>query len=138
MKASNSQTAVPAVVSNPALVEDGVDFDVSVEVSVTAESAEQAAQFALDDLRDLSLAPINFTVKAVSSGQVQMVAVGEALLPWERDDVQFPRLLAEIMATQDKLDMAALAESMDLTIEEVTSLFDRAHQAWEQVKENIL
>lgn len=53
---------------------------------------------------------------------------------WDRDEVQFPRLLAEIVATQDKLDMKALAESMDLTLEEVSSLFDRADAAWERMK----
>ncbi|VWC52672.1 hypothetical protein BLA13014_08020 [Burkholderia aenigmatica] len=53
---------------------------------------------------------------------------------WDRDDIQFPRLLAEIMATQENLDMSALAESMDLSVEEVSSLFDRADKAWEMIK----
>lgn len=53
---------------------------------------------------------------------------------WERDAVQFPRLLAEIFATQDKLDIPALAESMDLTVDTVNSLFDRARSAWEAIK----
>jgi len=53
---------------------------------------------------------------------------------WTRDDVQFPRLLAEICATQDALDIPALAESMDLTVAEVNSLFDRAQTAWETIK----
>ena len=37
---------------------------------------------------------------------------------WLRDDIQFPRLLAEITATQD-IDIALLAESMDLSFDEV-------------------
>lgn len=49
---------------------------------------------------------------------------------WLRDDIQFPRLLSEIVATQDKLDIPCLAESMDLTIDEVGELFDRAQGAW--------
>lgn len=53
---------------------------------------------------------------------------------WQNNGIQFPRLLAEIMATQDGLDMAALAASMDLSVEEVAELFDRAHQAWENIK----
>lgn len=53
---------------------------------------------------------------------------------WNNNANQFPRLLAEIMATQDHLDMAALAESMDLSIEEVSELFDRAQETWEQIK----
>jgi hypothetical protein len=53
---------------------------------------------------------------------------------WESNAIQFPRLLAEIMATQENLDIPALAESMDLTIDEVGELFDRAHEAWEVTK----
>jgi len=53
---------------------------------------------------------------------------------WEDDSVQFPRLLAEIMATQDNLDMPALAESMDVSIEELNELFDRADRSWESIK----
>lgn len=53
---------------------------------------------------------------------------------WNDNSIQFPRLLAEIMATQDKLDMEALAESMHLSIEQVGELFDRADKAWEAAK----
>ncbi|CAE6795657.1 hypothetical protein R70006_05061 [Paraburkholderia domus] len=115
--------------------EDSLDYTVTVELSITADSPEQAAEFALDDLRDRSIGPINFDVENLGSKKVVTVSTGEVLLPWERDDIQFPRLLAEIMATQDKLDMAALAASMDLSIEEVNSLFDRADRAWEAAKE---
>ncbi|MDN7445567.1 hypothetical protein QZM64_41115 [Burkholderia cepacia] len=54
--------------------------------------------------------------------------------PWQRAEVQFPRLLAEILATQDTLDMTALAQSMDLSVEEVSALFNRAEIAWEAIK----
>ncbi|VWC79186.1 hypothetical protein BLA39750_01070 [Burkholderia lata] len=54
--------------------------------------------------------------------------------PWQRDDVQFPRLLAEILATQDTLDMTALAQSMDLSVDEVSAVFDRSETAWEAIK----
>lgn len=50
---------------------------------------------------------------------------------WSRNDIQFPRLLSEIVATQDKLDMPALAESMDLDVSEVGELFERAQTAWQ-------
>jgi plasmid maintenance system antidote protein VapI len=56
---------------------------------------------------------------------------------WENDNVQFPRLLAEIVATQE-LDLTALAEAMDLSIEEINELFDRADIAWEMAKRNVL
>lgn len=52
---------------------------------------------------------------------------------WNNNAVQFPRLLAEIMATQN-LDLPALVESMDLTLDEVNELFDRADTVWESAK----
>lgn len=52
---------------------------------------------------------------------------------WNDNAIQFPRLLAEIMATQE-IDLATLAESMDLSIDDVNELFDRADQAWESAK----
>jgi hypothetical protein len=58
-----------------------------------------------------------------------------ALSNWERDDYQFPRLLAEIAATQDSLDIDALCESMDLVPGDIHELFDRAQMAWERIKE---
>lgn len=50
--------------------------------------------------------------------------------PWDRDDIQFPLLLAEISATQDRLDLKALADSMDLSVDDVIELLERAHVAW--------
>ncbi len=55
---------------------------------------------------------------------------------WDDNEVQFPRLLAEIVATQAGLDLQALAQAMDLTLAEVNSLFERAHDVWEAHKEN--
>lgn len=53
---------------------------------------------------------------------------------WHDNSIQFPRLLAEILATQDKLDLASLAESMDLSTDEINELFDRAVAVWEATK----
>lgn len=58
---------------------------------------------------------------------------------WNNDPVQFARLLSEIAATQDTLDIPALdipalAEAMDLDISDVVELFDRANAAWETHK----
>lgn len=52
---------------------------------------------------------------------------------WNDNTIQFPRLLCEINATQT-LDFHLLAAEMDLSIEEVIELFDRADFAWEQIK----
>ena len=52
---------------------------------------------------------------------------------WGDNDIQYPRLLAEIAATQ-LLNITALEESMDLTYEQVMELFDRAQADWEDIK----
>lgn len=49
---------------------------------------------------------------------------------WDNDQIQFMRLLAEIVATQENLDMDALAAEMDLEVEDVVALFDRAQETW--------
>lgn len=72
----------------------------------------------------------NLNLDAITSGALASLEVE----PWDRDDIQFPRLLAEISATQDNLDLQALADSMELSLSEVASLFDRADQAWETIK----
>lgn len=53
---------------------------------------------------------------------------------WDSNTIQFARLLCEIAATQD-LDMKTLAESMDLTLDQVNKLFDRANTEWEAIKQ---
>ena len=53
---------------------------------------------------------------------------------WSDDSVQFPRLLAEISATQPNLDFEALCASMDLEIDDINDIFDRADEAWEKIK----
>lgn len=53
---------------------------------------------------------------------------------WLDNETQFARLLSEIMATQDHLDVAALAEEMDLEEGDVINLFERAEQHWEAAK----
>lgn len=53
---------------------------------------------------------------------------------WEDDSIQFPRLLAEIIATQENLDIEALAKEMDLTSIQVDELFERAQMKWDAIK----
>lgn len=52
---------------------------------------------------------------------------------WERNDLQFPRLLAEITATQE-LNIDALCASMNLSKAEIHVLLGRAQEAWEKIK----
>jgi hypothetical protein len=55
---------------------------------------------------------------------------------WQYNHIQFPRLLAEIMAsgclTEEAWD--TLMESMDLESDELSELFDRAQEEWESIK----
>ena len=53
---------------------------------------------------------------------------------WDDNSIQFPRLLAEIYATQDSLKITALCESMDLEPDEIVEIFERAIIEWEQIK----
>lgn len=62
------------------------------------------------------------------SCQVRWPSAGNDL--WSRNEIQFPRLLSEIVATQD-LNIPAIAESMDLSVPDVNQLLDRAQVAWE-------
>lgn len=57
---------------------------------------------------------------------------------WKLDHIQFPRLLAEIAATQDSIDWGALCEAMDLPIERIDEIFDRATAVHEWNVDNIL
>jgi hypothetical protein len=53
---------------------------------------------------------------------------------WERDDIQFPRLLAEIKAAGlSYQQLQDIALSMDLPVQEVLNLLDRAEETWEAI-----
>jgi hypothetical protein len=54
---------------------------------------------------------------------------------WNNDFVQFARLLCEINATQE-ITIGDLCESMDLDVEHIEELFDRAHVVFENNKRN--
>lgn len=58
---------------------------------------------------------------------------------WERNDIQFPRLIAEINATVEltKRQRTELCESMDLEPSDIDELFDRADEEWERIKSEI-
>lgn len=61
---------------------------------------------------------------------------GPGATTWELNRVQFPRLLAEIMAiglTDEQIE--GLATSMDLHRVDVYDLFDRADDEWQAIKE---
>lgn len=56
---------------------------------------------------------------------------------WQDDEVQFPRLIAEIEAVGGFTEALVqdLQTSMDLQEEHVFELIDRAQQRWDDIKE---
>lgn len=54
---------------------------------------------------------------------------------WHNDEIQFARLLCEIQATQENLDIGALSVSMDLSPVQISEIFDRAVKVFEASKE---
>lgn len=56
---------------------------------------------------------------------------------WLNNDIQFPRLLAELMATVEftPAQRNAVAESMDLTWDEIFEVMERADTVWQKIKE---
>lgn len=56
---------------------------------------------------------------------------------WENNNVQFPRLLAEILAIGlTPRQFADLSKSMDLNSEDIKALLYRAEKRWETIKSN--
>lgn len=51
---------------------------------------------------------------------------------WGRDDIQFPRLLCELVA--NNYDIEATARAMGVGLDDVDQLLERAHEAWEAAK----
>ena len=61
--------------------------------------------------------------------------------PWQDDNLQFPRLLAELEAIGAFADDALLrrvAEEMDLEPDEVLELVSRAQAKWDTTKQSLL
>jgi hypothetical protein len=57
---------------------------------------------------------------------------------WKNNKIQFPRLLAEIRAiglTVDQLHQ--LVMNMDLSVDEIYELLERAETEWQKIKEKL-
>lgn len=56
---------------------------------------------------------------------------------WKKNEVQFPRLIAEAEAAGAFTPsvLCDMADSMDLELKQVRELIDRGQEAWEQVKD---
>lgn len=56
---------------------------------------------------------------------------------WNNNEVQFPRLLAELQGILPRETVEAVAESMDLTPAQVGELLDRAVVAWQDIQSDL-
>lgn len=56
---------------------------------------------------------------------------------WENNEIQFARLICELVANVDNLEFELVAESMDLSPKELISLYERAHTVWERAKREV-
>lgn len=56
---------------------------------------------------------------------------------WDNDDIQFPRLLAEMYATVNfnSAQKARICASMDLEWEQVVEVMERADLVWTKIKD---
>lgn len=60
---------------------------------------------------------------------------------WENDDIQFPRLIAELEATgafENDALCEAVCEEMSITMDELSNLIDRAQTKWDNIKGSML
>ena len=56
-------------------------------------------------------------------------------MTWDKNNVQFPRLLAEVHGVLTTAQYDELAASMDLPRHRIDELFDRAIARWEEIKQ---
>jgi hypothetical protein len=53
---------------------------------------------------------------------------------WDDDELQFARMLCEIVATHEHLNVDALVISTGLKASDINEVFERAHERWERAK----
>ena len=66
-----------------------------------------------------------------TTSNVRKVQFGEPNNLWINDAIEFPRLIAEIVATHD-LNLDVLCLEMDLDLSELNELFERAESVWQK------
>lgn len=68
---------------------------------------------------------------------VEFIEEEEEELTWDKNELQFARLICEIVAAGSDLNFRALMDSMNLDIKELHELFARAETVFEAAKEKI-
>ena len=79
---------------------------------------------------------IALAVERMAGNTIKRWDAGEKRRPHEdSDEIQFARMLSEILAAGiNQEQMSLLGEMMDVDVEEVREVFDRARATWEAVK----
>jgi hypothetical protein len=80
--------------------------------------------------------PANFSAKVYPGKKVPIPSKAKAAEYdlWDNNEIQFARLLCELVANCDNLEFDAVCASMDLSKRELMSLYDRANLVWEKSK----
>ena len=93
-------------------------------------------QISFDDVYESTLTlPVWVAERTIElHGLERRPAVNDQNPLWLDDKLQFARLLCELAATQPDMNLIETADSMDLSMDEVSTLFDRAHKVWEEAK----
>lgn len=94
----------------------------------------------LSDERELEAEDLASAVRAIIAYEDEVDAEERRNMAkdlWDRDEIQFPRLLAEMVAigVPGNDDVKELCESMNLEEVDIAELLDRAQAEWERLKE---
>ena len=74
------------------------------------------------------------TVECTRCGMV-LLELFEKEHPWDNNEIQFARLLSELLANVPMKNLDKVCESMDLNESLLRELFERADKVWEAAKE---
>lgn len=77
-------------------------------------------------------------LREIADTLIEKYGTEPTLDKWTDNSIQFPRLLAEVLAVSlTSSQYAALGESMDLTRDQIDELLKRAETVWEQAKADL-
>lgn len=109
-----------------------VIWEIDIEATSPEAAAERAREIQLDPTNIATFFQVLDEEKEEDFGTID---VSDKKTSWERNDLQFPRLLAEIRAAGlTNEQYRQLAESMDLEEGAIDLLLERAETEWERIK----
>lgn len=122
-----------------------ISFERTQEISVEAESPEEAREIVLSgEFEDKQIGftdDENLEVNSVEEVNQKEISKEETkpISLWQKNKFQFPRLIEEAEAagafTPDILTL--MSDSMDLEVDRIKELIERARDEFEQIKSNL-